>query len=519
MKSYLSIAARLSLFLLAGALTACGSSGGPAPHVDSGAKDRPDMMMVMPHPDGGHIDGGDASTVITCGANGPALSLGDTCSCDAECGSSHCIEGVCCNSDCSSGCQTCKAPGSPGICLARAAKSAPRKPTDCPVDSPVSCGMDGTCDGAGKCKYYLGNTCVGGTCSGDSVVGAFACDGTGACKAGVTQMLCVPYSCDTKTGTCLSSCTSAQGGQCDTKHSCDLNTGSCGKVGIGAHCNGDADCISGNCADSVCCNISCKGACVQCNLPGRLGACSAIDSGKPDQRGVCKDQGAASCGHNGTCDGVGGCANYARDTQCLEPSCTGNRLNTAGTCDGLGRCRAPGVQDCHPFRCVDGACTKSCQTVGDCDDGTACLPGTSGMMTCGPKPLGASCQAAGECSSNFCVDGVCCQSACSGTCQYCALPTSPGFCMTVAADNIDPRGVCADKGAALCSTNGKCDGTGSCATYAKGTVCAKETCASGVYTAASTCNTTGQCVAPDSRPCAPYICNGSQCFNVCATSD
>ena len=91
--------------------------------------------------------------------------------------------------------------------------------------------------------------------------------------------------------------------------------------------------------------------------------------------------------------------------------------------------------------------------------------------------------------------------------------------MTVAADNVDPRGVCQDKGAASCGTNGKCDGTGSCATYAKGTVCASETCASGVYTAASTCNTTGQCVAPDSRPCAPFVCNGSQCFNVCATSD
>ena len=79
--------------------------------------------------------------------------------------------------------------------------------------------------------------------------------------------------------------------------------------------------------------------------------------------------------------------------------------------------------------------------------------------------------------------------------------------------------VCQDKGAASCGTNGKCDGTGSCATYAKGTVCASETCASGLYTAASTCNTTGQCVAPDARPCAPFVCNGSQCFNVCATSD
>src|SRR6185437_2632715 len=98
-------------------------------------------------------------------------------------------------------------------------------------------------------------------------------------------------------------------------------------------------------------------------------------------------------------------------------------------------------------------------------------------------------------------------------------PTSPGFCMTVAADNPDPRSVCQDKGASACSTNGKCDGTGSCETYPKGTVCANETCASGLYTPPSTCNTTGQCVAPDSLPCVPFVCNGSQCFNVCATND
>ena len=195
------------------------------------------MMKVMPHPDGGTPDGGDASTINTCGANGPALGLGDSCQCDAECGSSHCVEGVCCNSACTSGCQTCTATSSPGTCLARPAKSVPRKPSDCVADSPSSCGMNGFCDGAGACQNYLGNTCVDGTCSGDSVAGAFACDGAGVCKAGVTQMLCNPYSCDTKTGTCFQSCTSAQGGQCDPKHSCDLTTGSCGKVGIGAHCS------------------------------------------------------------------------------------------------------------------------------------------------------------------------------------------------------------------------------------------------------------------------------------------
>jgi hypothetical protein len=512
MKSFFTRATALLFLSLAAVSGGCGSSNGPPAHKDAGeGHDRPDMK-VAPHPDGGGRDG-DAGSGSTCGMNGPTQGLGAVCACDAECGSGHCADGLCCDRACANGCETCSAPDAGGTCIRRSFGASPRRPADCVADTASTCGLDGTCDGAGACHFYLGNTCVGGTCSGDSVVGAYACDGNGACKPGITQMLCVPYTCDPSSGTCFEACTTAQG-QCDSQHSCDLTTGSCGKARPGAHCNDDSGCLSGYCADHVCCNIACQGACVACNLPGRLGACLPIDPGKPDPRGVCKDQGSASCGHNGTCDGVGGCATYARDTQCLQPSCTGNRLNTAGTCDGLGTCRAPGVQDCHPFRCVDGACTKSCETVNDCDQGTACT-----NNTCGPKPLGAVCASASECSTNFCVDGVCCASACSGTCQYCALPTSPGFCMTVAAHNPDPRGVCQDKGATSCATNGKCDGTGSCETYVKGTVCAGEACAGGLYTAASTCNTTGQCVAPDSTPCAPYICNGSQCFNVCATND
>ena len=322
-------------------------------------------------------------------------------------------------------------------------------------------------------------------------------------------MLCLPYSCDTRPGPAFRPAASAQGGQCDPQHSCDLSTGSCGKVGIGAHCNGDADCISGNCADSVCCNIACKGACVACNLPGRLGACSAIDSGKPDPRGVCKDQGRRQLrpqrdlrrrrrlrqlrpGHP-----------VPRAVVHRQPPQHGGDVRRSRQMPAARRPGLPSV----PLRrrrlhqvVPDGGRLRSGNRLPPRDDRHDDLRAQAARR----QLPGAS-----ECSSNFCVDGVCCQSACSGTCQYCALPTSPGFCMTVAADNVDPRGVCQDKGAASCGTNGKCDGTGSCATYAKGRSAPAETCASGVFTAASTCNTTGQCVAPDSRPCAPYVCNGS----------
>ena len=502
-----ALAATLSLLLaLAGG---CSSHGGqPQHHPDGGAAGNGGSGGGTPQTDAGadHV-------VSTCGATGPKIETGKSCGCDAECDSGYCVEGVCCATACAGGCATCSLPSSPGTCVMRSAGSAPRTPSTCPAAPPTSCGLDGFCDGAGGCRKYAGNTCMNGTCSGDAVVGAFVCDGTGQCKPGVTLMLCVPYTCNAATGTCYEACDSAA--MCQSGGSCEFSTQSCGKAQNGQPCTKDTGCISNHCVDRVCCNSGCTGACTACNLPGRLGTCLPVDAGKPDPRALCKDQGTASCGHNGTCDGVGGCASYARDTQCLMPSCTGNRLNTAGTCDGLGTCRAPGVQDCHPFRCLNGACTDSCETDIDCDTGAIC----QANHTCGPKPIGFVCTKATECASGFCVDGVCCENACTGTCQSCALPTSPGHCLMVAAHNPDPRGACQDTGAPSCGTNGKCDGTGGCEKYPVGTVCASEKCESDLFTGASTCNATGQCVAPDARPCVPYVCNGSQCFGTCATDD
>ena len=489
-----------------GVLASCSHHNATPPKADGGPDAATDSK---PKTDVGGGDGG--GTVDACTASGTPGILGAACGCNAQCASGFCADGVCCATACTAGCQTCASADSPGTCVKLPAGGNPRKPSDCPAEASSTCGLDGLCDGSGGCRHYLGTTCMGGTCNGDAVVGAYACDGTGQCKPVVT-LLCLPYTCDTTTGDCFEKCSS--NAQCTAGQACDFASESCGKSGIGGHCDTSDDCILGFCADKVCCNVACQGACVACNLPGRLGTCWPVDSGKPDPRAICTDKGAPSCGHNGTCDGVGGCANYVKDVQCLAPSCTGNRLNTAGTCDGLGTCRPPGAQDCHPFRCVDGACTNSCQTQSDCDTGTACV-----NNTCGPKPIGFACAGGSECASSQCVDGVCCESACTGACRSCNLATSPGHCLTVAAGNPDPRKVCTDKGTASCGTNGLCDGTGSCDSYPQGTVCATETCLSGLYTPASTCNMNGQCVAPDSRACAPYVCNSTQCFNACATND
>ncbi|MBX7098953.1 MAG: hypothetical protein K1X89_14685, partial [Myxococcaceae bacterium] len=62
--------------------------------------------------------------------------------------------------------------------------------------------------------------------------------------------------------------------------------------------------------------------------------------------------------------------------------------------------------------------------------------GGSGML----KAPGASCGSAGECASQFCVDGVCCSSACTGACQACSAARTGGTSGTCSP--VPNGGVC-----------------------------------------------------------------------------
>jgi hypothetical protein len=457
-------------------------------------------------------DGRDGPDAPVCTITGTAKANGDACCNNGQCTSGFCADGVCCNVACTEGCKTCAASGSEGTCVVRPSGAAPRDSTTC-VTTPVStCGLDGKCDGLGGCRKYPMNTiCRPGMCEGDAVVGANACDGAGRCKPGAT-VICVPFSCNPSTGDCYKTC--ATSSQCTSGHQCV--DGSCGTRMKGSPCEVNADCTSGFCADKICCNVACTGPCVSCNLMGREGTCWPVDVDQADPRGKCRDTGPSTCGQTGQCDGVGGCSLYARDTECLPASCSGNRLNTPGTCNGLGTCQPPGVQNCDPFRCVNKACTTTCTTNADCAAGIACV-----NNTCGPKQDGQPCKASSECQHNHCVDNVCCDQACAGACRSCSLGASLGRCTPIAAGTADPRMVCTAMAAATCGTNGKCDGNGGCQTWPMGTLCGDETCnpIGNVYKPPSTCNANGQCVAPDLQPCSPYICNGTRCFTSCTTNN
>jgi hypothetical protein len=85
--------------------------------------------------------------------------------------------------------------------------------------------------------------------------------------------------------------------------------------------------------------------------------------------------------------------------------------------------------------------------------------------------LGSPCAARSECSSGFCVDGVCCNEACEGACQACDGET-PGTCAAVTGEPHGDRptcgpflckaGACAAECASVddCAASFVCDDTG-----------------------------------------------------------
>jgi hypothetical protein len=120
------------------------------------------------------------------------------------------------------------------------------------------------------------------------------------------------------------------------------------------------------------------------------------------------------------------------------------------------------------------------------------------------KLLGDPCSLAGECGSGFCVDGVCCDTACgagANLCQTCSARNghgTAGHCAAAlndacddgaactAPDRCTAAGTCAGTAYActptVCQLTSACDGTGACATTPKpnGTACDGGTCQKGV---------------------------------------
>ena len=298
----------------------------------------------------------------------------------------------------------------------------------------------------------------------------------------------------------------------------------------GVTCTAPGDCKSGVCSDGVCCDRACSGACEACNEVGAVGTCKIV-AGVPRT-------GHASCGGSGpcasSCDGVSATCSFPGATKaCVAPSCAGGLSQPGAVCDGAGACGVllPAVT-CAPFVCDATGCKTSCTGDADCVAthqcaSSVCVPrGATGPELPGKLPekptVTASaqrCTKSSQCSTGFCVQGVCCDTACKDKCHSCVLPSSPGKC-TVEPIGVDLKNEC---GPAL-SCLGTCDGRGACIGGLAGSMCAPNRC-----TGQSTGVGPAYCKAPGGTcptddtvtfDCALYACDPAfgACFDTCTDS-
>ena len=457
-------------------------------------------------PDGGGAGGAGATTTHV------------QCSSAADCASGFCRDGFCCDHACTDTCQACTrtATGMPdGAC-------APVMPgmdvhDDCADETASNaCGQDGACNGAGACSMApAGRLCREATCSSDAHTfeSDWTCDGTGICRTGVPTN-CGAFPCD-RSG-CAKPCVDDSG--CPNGTTC--SNGTCqARRENGQTCAANGDCKSGFCApEQICCDTACAGACASCAgaATGQPdGTCATVRTGM-DPRNDCPEDAPTTCGRNGSCDGAGACDLYGSGTVCAAARCDpGGQFVAARTCSA-GACAPAAQEACGLAVCdADRGCRRMCTGDGDCtaqsycDAGGACMP---------QRANGAACTAGHDCLSGNCVDGVCCDNACSGLCVSCRGTETgrqtDGTCADV-VDGTDPENECT-VGATACGLDGFC-GQGRCRFAPATTTCAAAKCVnatgntSATFTPAAKCDAQGGCTAATSRPCAGSVtCLSSQ---------
>lgn len=228
----------------------------------------------------------------------------------------------------------------------------------------------------------------GAPCSSDADASTGHCVDGVSCVVAACPGVCQSCNVPGAVGTCASVTLTEDPDTCrnEDKKSCDA-AGTC-KAALGAPAITAAECVSGYLVDGVCCETASCAFCATCSaaqkeIQDNDGRCGTQRAGL-DLRDECAATPAQTCGDDGTCNGRGECAKYARGTACSEAGsqvdaiCTGagECVVQTAVCDGEGAVRAPSgkVSSCAGYRCKDGACQTTCVTVNDCIAGSVCDP-------------------------------------------------------------------------------------------------------------------------------------------------
>jgi hypothetical protein len=253
---------------------------------------------------------------------------GSACDRHLDCGSRYCLEGVCCEKDCSGACETCTT----GNCT----------PLPQGTETP-ECG-----------PYLCGET--GGDCSASCIADS-QCANTHFCRDGECVLRL------------------ANGARCTRARDC--NSGYCiddecaGAIENGEPCTEGFDCKTGHCVDGVCCDLPCDGQCEACDVADGRGTCKAVRGAPHGDRPACDGAGTV-CGGECTERNSGTCA-YPASTKSCGTICA-EGVTTESVCNGQGACEVRAPQACGRYVCsIDGTgCRTDCDSSEDCAEGYTC---------------------------------------------------------------------------------------------------------------------------------------------------
>ena len=244
--------------------------------------------------------GGYCTSAMTCAVK---KTNGATCAATNECTSGNCVGGICCETACAGLCTACSMTDTTqanGLCRPIAAGGSSKG--RCTVAG-TTCGLDGTCDGTGACRFASNTkSCGAASCSSGQLTGASLCNGVGACVAPPAMACAARLQCASATAcrtTCAADTDCVAGSYC-TASMCTP------KIANGGACTGNNQCALGACVGGTCCENACTGLCMSCTMADTgqaSGLCRNITAGG-SSKGRCTAAGT-TCGLDGTCNGAG----------------------------------------------------------------------------------------------------------------------------------------------------------------------------------------------------------------------
>jgi RHS repeat-associated protein len=402
-----------------------------------------------------------------------------SCTSNNQCALGFCVNGVCCDTACNTGCGACNLSGKVGTCSPVAVNTA------CPDDG-NACTTD-KCDGTTlTCQHAAGN--AGATCR----AAAGECDVAETCTGTSTT-------CPADAKKAANTACTDDGNVCTTDK-CDGTNVAC------QHAAGNAGTTCRAAAGECDVAETCTGTSTACPTDAKKAANTACT----DDGNVCTTD---KCdGTNVTCQHAAGNAG----TVC--------RAATSGGCDVAETCT--GTSTACP---ADGFATTgtSCRAAaGECDLAEVCPGNSPNCPSDSKKPANTACMDDGNvCTTDLC-DGsnVLCQHApgnAGTTCRAAAgecdvVETCTGTSTTCPTDAKKPANTaCMDDGNA-CTTD-KCDGTNVACQHAAGNAGATCRAAAGECDVAETCTGTSTACPTDAKKPANTPCNDDG--NVCTTDN